>query len=71
MAFQYLEGAYRKDRERLFTKARSDRIRGNGFEMKAGRFRLSVRRRYITMRVMRHWNRFLREAVNAPSLEVF
>ncbi|KAK4826441.1 hypothetical protein QYF61_009138 [Mycteria americana] len=33
-AFQYLKGAYKKDRERLFTKACSDRTRSNGFKLK-------------------------------------
>ena len=34
--FQYLKGAYRKDGEGLFT---SDRTRGNGCELREGRFR--------------------------------
>ncbi|GAB0178416.1 hypothetical protein GRJ2_000306900 [Grus japonensis] len=35
-AFQYLKGAYRKDGERLFARAWSDRTRGNGFKLKEG-----------------------------------
>ena len=38
-AFQYLKGAYRKDEEGLFTRACSNRTRGNGFKLKEGRFR--------------------------------
>jgi len=41
-AFQYLKGAYRKDGEGLFTRAWSDRTRGNSFEPKEGRFRLDI-----------------------------
>jgi len=37
-AFQYLKGAYRKARERLFIRASSDRTSGNGFKLKEGRF---------------------------------
>ncbi|KAK4822831.1 hypothetical protein QYF61_020125 [Mycteria americana] len=70
-AFPYLKGAYRKDGDRLFTEAHSDRIRGNGFKLKEGRFRSDIRKKYFTMRVVRHWNRLPREAVDAPSLEVF
>ncbi|KAJ7424291.1 hypothetical protein WISP_29486 [Willisornis vidua] len=34
VAFQYLKGAYRKDRERLFTKTCSDKTGGNNFKLK-------------------------------------
>jgi len=70
-AFQYLEEAYKKAGEGLFTRAWSDRTRGNGFQLKEGRFKLDIRKKFITMRVVRHWNKLPREAVADPSLEVF
>ncbi|KFV03647.1 hypothetical protein N340_14780, partial [Tauraco erythrolophus] len=70
-AFQYLKGAYKKAGERLFTRACNDRTRGNGFKLKEGRFRLDIRKKFFTLRVVRHWNRLPREVVDAPSLEVF
>ncbi|KAK4827737.1 hypothetical protein QYF61_021165 [Mycteria americana] len=70
-AFQYLKGAYKKAGEGLFTRARRDRTRGNGFKLKEGRFRLDTRKKFFLMRVVRRWNRLSREVVDAPSLEVF
>ncbi|KFV17854.1 hypothetical protein N340_12433, partial [Tauraco erythrolophus] len=70
-AFQYLKEAYRKAGEGLFTRPCSDRTRGNGFKLKEGRFRLDIRKKFFTLRVVRQWNRLPREVVGAPSLEVF
>ena len=54
MAFQYLKGVYKQEGERLFTRVDSDRTRENGFKLREGRFRLDIRRKFFTQRVVTH-----------------
>ena len=51
------EGGYRKAREGPFRSAGSDRTRGNVFKLEEGRLRLDIRKKFFTLRVVRHWNR--------------
>jgi len=71
VAFQHLKGAYKKDGDKLFSRACCDRTRGNGIKLKEGRFRLDIRKKFFRMRVVKHWTRLPREVVGAPPLETF
>jgi len=68
VAFQYLKGAYGED---LFSRAACDRTRRHGFKLREGRFRLDMRKKFLTRRVVKHQNRLPREVVVAPSVETF
>ena len=57
VAFQYLEDSSRKAGEGVFVRADSDWARGNGFKVEEGRFRLDIRRKFFTVRVVRCWYR--------------
>jgi len=70
-AFQYLKGAYRKDRGNIFSRVCCDRTRSNGCKLREDRFRLEIRKKAFTIRVMKHWHRLPREVVEAPPLETF
>ena len=64
-AFQYLNGAYKQEGSQLFERVDNSTTRENGFKLKEGRFRLDIRGKFFTKRVVRCWNR------GCPSLEVF
>jgi len=58
VAFQYLKGTYKKDEDNLFSRACSNRTRGNGFKLKKSRFRLAIRKKsegWSTSPVRKDW----------------
>ena len=57
VAFQYLKEAYKQEGERLFVRVESGRIRRNSLKLRQGWFRLDIRRKFFTQRVVTHWNR--------------
>ncbi|KFZ49148.1 hypothetical protein N321_13858, partial [Antrostomus carolinensis] len=43
----------------------------NGFKLKEGRFRLDIKKKFFTVRVVRQCPRLPKEVVDVPSLEEF
>ena len=69
MAFQYLKGAYKQEGEWPFMRVDSNRTRGSSLKLRQERFRLDIRRKFSTQRLVTHWKRLPKEVVDAPSLE--
>ena len=71
-AFQYQKGVYKLEGNQLLGRVDNCRTRGNGFKLREGRFRLDVRGKFLTMRVVRCWNSCPERLwMPCPSLEVF
>lgn len=46
-AFQYLKWAYKKEGDKLFSRACGNRTRADGFNLKVSRFRLDTRKKFF------------------------
>jgi len=66
---KYPKGAYKKGGEGLLIRVRSDRTRRNGFKLEKGKFRLDIRKKFFTVKLVRQRNTLPRAAVDACSLK--
>lgn len=55
--------------EELFVRNCRDRTMSNGY--KERKSRLDIRKKFLAVRVVKHWTRLLREVVDAPALVTF
>lgn len=70
-SFQYLWRGYQEDGAWLFTAVRGGRMRDSCHQLKQGKFKLHVRKSFLTVRAIKQWNKLPSEAVQSPSLQVF
>jgi len=69
--YSFLKRGNRGGGADLLSLVTSDRTQGNGMGLHQRKFKLDIRKRFFTERVVGHWNRLPMEVVMAPSLSAF
>jgi len=67
-AYSFLMGGSGGRRAGLLSLVTSDRTQEDGMKMPWGQFKLGIRKRFFTDRVVDHWNRLSRAVVTPPNL---
>uniref|UniRef100_A0A8C3F2F9 Reverse transcriptase domain-containing protein n=1 Tax=Chrysemys picta bellii TaxID=8478 RepID=A0A8C3F2F9_CHRPI len=69
--FKYIRGINTREGEELFQLSTNVDTRTNGYKLAVGKFRLEIRRRFLTIRGVKYWNSLPRETVGAKDLSGF
>ena len=69
--YKYLKGSGRQmDEARLFSVVHGGRPKSNGLKLQNRKVCTNMRKNFLTVRLMEHWNRLPREVVESPSMEI-
>ena len=69
--FKYLKCCHTEEGQDLFSIIPDCRTRNNGLKFQEARFRLDIRKNFLTVRAVRQWNQLPREVMSSPALETF
>ncbi|CAM5108569.1 unnamed protein product [Natator depressus] len=69
--YKYIRGINTGEGEELFKLSTKVDTRTNGYNLVIGKFRLDIRRRFLTIRGVKFWNSLPREAVGSKDLSGF
>lgn len=67
--YKYLWAGYQDEGHSLFLVMPSDRTSENRYKLEHKRFHFNMRRHFVMVRVMGHWNKLPRDVKEYPSLE--
>lgn len=68
--YKCLKGGRQEDGPRLVSVVPSGRTRGSSYKLEHRKFQMNMRKHFFTVKVVEHWNRLSREAVELLSLEI-
>ena len=68
---KYLKRSRIEEGQGLFLIIPECRTCNNGLKLQEARFRLNIRKNFLTVRAVRQWNQLPREVESAPTLEAF
>lgn len=66
---QHLWGGNQEDRGGLFAVVHGRRMRNNGDELQQGKSQLGIKKKKITVRVIKQWNKLSSELVGSLLME--
>lgn len=68
---QYLKGRYKEDGVSFFTRTHMEKTRGKRYKSYQQKFHLGIRKKFLKVRIISHWDNLPRDMEDGSRLEVF